>query len=134
MPKAPPIATDISRLVSVFAALQTRGIFVTAASKNDNQDDGLLCLSVYDYSEEFNDFLQEISASCWTVSSYSAHDCAKKIKSRKLVKTCSLSDLLELLTYCWRSNRFCTGYLESRVADGTIFRIVARLRQFGHEG
>lgn len=125
--KSMPSPKDIARLICIHSTMQAQGIFQNVRPKASAQTNHVIDLAGPDYSEAFNRFRMEICTPFWTDKSYSRHACAKRLRSQKMVEKCTLADLRKLLTYCWRSDRFCTGFLEAKVTDGSICRLVARL-------
>ena len=48
------------------------------------------------------------------------------------VEIASLDMTCEFLTTCVRTERFCSGFFESKVSDGTLYRLICRLSCFLH--
>jgi|TARA_R100001509_G_scaffold41518_1_gene22241 uncharacterized protein YktB (UPF0637 family) len=71
--------------------------------------------------------LKEISSECWTDFEYAPDETKEKIIKSEHIESAAFEELITLLTYCQRGEKFCSGHWNSMLRGGYIKSILQRL-------
>ena len=81
------------------------------------------------YPDAVEEFIDEASHKTWSDFEYDPEAAGQAIADPAFVARASLEQLRTLLTYFVRGERFCDGHWTALIADGTLDRLIQRLRQ-----
>lgn len=93
----------------------------------ERRDDGVITMPWPDYEQVVLDFFQAASASCWTDGGYLQSDAVDRIGDEGFVENASLDEILSMLAWCVRGERFCDGHWANVIEAGHVRRLLERL-------
>jgi len=125
----PPNKSDIEALVAFppLFALQTDqslGLMIYRES-----DAHRVRAPYMDYDETVSEFFRLVGEPPWADNGYVPYVCGRLIEEG-FIERAPLQELVSLLTYCERGERFCDGHWLAMIEDGEVCRILKRLTAF----
>jgi uncharacterized protein DUF6508 len=126
---AEPDQQDIDQLVAFLPKLYADGFVPLPEMQISEWEDGSISLPHARYDPLVEAFFHCASKECWCDHQYDPAATRALIEDPDYVADASLDQVRTMLTWCVRGERFCDGLWGSMVEDGTIKRLLERLRE-----
>lgn len=86
-----------------------------------------------EYKPEVIEFFGLIAQDCWLDHDYKPKDVSIKLSDGKSISSAKLSDLRSMLTWCLRGERFSEGHCGNVITNGSLLKILERLKTLRDE-
>jgi hypothetical protein len=121
-----PTLQDIDALTAYLPRLYAEGFSPVRKWDGGRQKDGTITLPYPDYDPLVEEFYNLVSRA-WLDYEYNPEQAYQMLRDENLVKTASLSQIMSMLTFCVRGERFSDGHWAEMIEKGHIRRILERL-------
>jgi len=81
------------------------------------------------YNEDVVRFFDLIASSEWAVRDYLSDRTSELVADPDQLTSGTIDEVCDVLTHCWRGERFCDGYHQSTLEAGVVQAAVQRLEQ-----
>lgn len=80
------------------------------------------------YRQEVDSFKEVLYTDKWSDSQYEPHEVESLISSIQGIEQARLAQIRSILTYIHRGERFCDGHVAVMIENGTVKRVLERLK------
>lgn len=123
-----PDLQEITRVVSYLPKLYpSEPVDYGTLSSLQPGSDGAVSFSHFDYSADVTRFFQAISADCWTDQEYEPERVEMLLEQPNYIEQANLEELVTLLTYCERGEKYCDGHWINMLEMQYVKRILTRM-------
>ena len=124
-----PTYQEMQALVAFLPRLYSEGFQpVLKWNGGEQGKDGLYRLPWPTYNPVVEEFYRLAASDCWLDYAYHPEEAAEMLKEEGFVKSASLSQIKEMLTFCVRGERFADGHWAEMIENGTIRKILERIQ------
>ena len=84
------------------------------------------------YAADVLAFYRLAGQPCWSDYDYVPQEAARMLQDDALIGRATLAEIVTMLTYCVRGERFCDGHWDAVLQSGRITAILHRLTALAH--
>lgn len=122
-------AKDIDELIAFLPVLQKLNGRYTIPGKHESQSAGTIAFVMYSqYADEVSLFFELAAKECWLGPDYLNKKYEPLRNDISKIKNATLDEIKNILTWCVRGERFCSGHWSGVLSDGLVFALLERLR------
>ena len=128
MENVTPTTKDLRELISYLPKLYRKGFKPihkwNGGEKNEN---GIIVMPWPQYDNVVSEFFKLASKDCWSDNSSNYEEIFQMIEDKKSIETADLTQIKQMLTYCVRGEKFCSGHWSTVIKKGYLARLIQRL-------
>jgi ADP-ribosyl-[dinitrogen reductase] hydrolase len=107
--------------------------FVESWGGGKTAADGAITMPYPVYPQDVVEFYRLAGQPCWSDYGYEPHQAAQMLADDALIQRATLAEIVTMLTYCVRGERFADGHWAATLESGKIVLLLKRLRALREE-
>ena len=132
--KQVPTVQEIDKLTSFLPRLYSEEFLpVQSWEGGEKRKDGSFTLPYPNYHPLVEEFFRQVSGGGWLDYEYNPEQAYQMLKDVNVIKTASLDQIMTMLTFCVRGERFSDGHWAQMIEEGYIRRLLERLNEIKAE-
>lgn len=105
--------------------------FVESWGGGEKTESGAITMPYPVYPEDVLEFYRLAGQPCWSDYDYVPTEAGRMLQDDAFIRRATLAEIVTMLTYCVRSERFSDGHWAAVLESGRIVAILKRLRAVG---
>jgi hypothetical protein len=102
--------------------------FVESWAGGEKTKGGTITIPYPIYPEDVKQFYRLAGQPCWSDDDYEPRKAARMLEDEALIAGATLAEVVTMLTYCVRGERFSDGHWAAMLKSGKIVAILRRLQ------